>query len=101
MRMSISVLRASETRLLLLHQSQMIACAPRPWVRLLEPERILRHFQAQSHLPIVKLCAFCQKVAWTSGPRDEWIEPEDYYRRGGAIDVRTSHGVCPPCQTQL
>jgi hypothetical protein len=28
---------------------------------------------------------------------DEWIEPQEYYRRGGAEVVRLSHGFCPEC----
>jgi hypothetical protein len=31
------------------------------------------------------------------GTAEEWLRPEDYYRRGGAARVRISHGMCPAC----
>ena len=52
----------------------------------------------------VKVCAVCAKVHWpTDGGAagTEWIEPQDYYRRGGADVVLLSHGFCGPCQKVL
>jgi hypothetical protein len=46
------------------------------------------------------MCSYCQRVAWPPGRarrRREWIEAEEYYRRGGASEIRISHGICPPC----
>jgi hypothetical protein len=53
---------------------------------------------------IVKVCAVCAKVQWPIGGSaigTEWIEPQDYYRRGGADVVLLSHGFCGPCHEVL
>ena len=53
---------------------------------------------------MVKVCAVCAKVQWPtegSTPDAEWIEPQDYYRRGGADVALLSHGFCGPCQQVL
>ena len=69
---------------------------------LFEPERIVEMVKADTSLPVVNLCGFCQRVAWSAAePRPQWVAPETYYRQGGAADVRVSHGVCPECLDRL
>lgn len=100
MRMSVSRFTRGGVNFLL-HQSQMVASSPRPWMSLFEAERIVEMARAAAGLPIVHLCSFCQRVAWPEAKRDSWIAPEDYYRSGGPAEVRVSHGVCPSCVSRL
>jgi hypothetical protein len=94
MRMSVTRLDLPGRPPALLYQSQILSASPRPWISLFEPERILQAVEAESALPIVRVCGFCQRVDDTAGG---WIEADDYYRQGGASEVRVSHGLCRPC----
>lgn len=102
MRMSVRAFRSPRHEPLVLYQSLILSAVHRPWISLFEAERLLEQVRAEGGLPIVRLCSFCQRVdggaASTRGP---WLEAEDYYRSGGASDVRTSHGVCPECSDRL
>lgn len=49
---------------------------------------------------ILTLCAICARVAWPIGAPTgtrEWIEPTEYYRRGGDDVALISHGFCRDC----
>lgn len=100
MRMSISCLRLPEAPPMVLYQSQVLSQVHRPWMSLFEPGRVLEALETERRLPVVTMCGICQKLAWPLGRKalgPEWIEAETYYRRGGAADVRISHGVCDTC----
>jgi len=100
MRMSVTRLRLPGCAPVLLYQSQTLSAVARPWVSLFEPQRIVETIRDEAGLPIVRMCSFCQRVASPAPPVEApvtWIEAEDYYRQGGPVDVRISHGVCPGC----
>ncbi|MEI4263631.1 hypothetical protein [Roseovarius sp. D0-M9] len=53
---------------------------------------------------ILTLCAICARVAWPIGAptgRREWIEPSEYYRRGGDEVALLSHGFCKDCFARI
>lgn len=53
---------------------------------------------------ILTLCAICARVAWPVGAPTgarEWIEPPEFYRRGGGDVQVISHGLCKTCHTKL
>ena len=53
---------------------------------------------------ILTLCAICARVAWPIGAptcEREWIEPVEYYRRGGVDIALISHGFCKDCFNSL
>jgi hypothetical protein len=53
---------------------------------------------------IVKLCSYCQRVAWPEYDAvadPEWIEASEYYWRGGVSDVVISHAVCEQCYRRV
>jgi len=83
-----------------LYQSVLLAETMRPPINLFDPDILVAHLGESRGRPMVTMCSYCQRVAWPPGqarrPR-EWIEAEDYYRRGGASDIRISHGICPSC----
>lgn len=54
--------------------------------------------------PVVAMCSYCQRVALAPGAAHadaEWIEADDYYRRGGPAEACVSHTVCPHCQEHV
>jgi hypothetical protein len=101
MRMAVSRLCLPGAAPGLLYQSQILAAVNRPWVSLFEPERIIERIRQDHGVPIVRMCSFCQRVAWPKEVCGAWLEAEDYYRAGGPGDVRVSHGVCPACEGRL
>ncbi|WP_293678458.1 hypothetical protein [uncultured Phenylobacterium sp.] len=100
MRMSISRVSGPGRRVRLLYQSQVLSAVSRPWMSLFEPQRIVEWARAEAAVPLVRMCGFCQRLAW---PPDEggWVSSESYYRLGGPADVRVSHGVCPTCTHKI
>lgn len=101
LRMSITALHEPDAPPMALYQSQVLSAVPRPWVSLFDPQKIIDHIHLDTALSIVKLCSFCHRVAWPIEAPREWLPSEDYYRRGGPVDVRTSHGVCPACADRI
>lgn len=52
----------------------------------------------------LSMCSLCNRVRvgdGDSGERARWMRPEDYKRRGGALDVAVRHDVCPRCVGRL
>jgi len=50
---------------------------------------------------IVTMCSVCARVGWppdAPAAQAEWVEPAEYYRRGGAEQVLVAHGFCPACR---
>jgi hypothetical protein len=95
MRLTVTpVQRGTETEYLL-YQSTLLAVEQRPAIPLFGARAI------GSNSPnALKVCSICGKVQWpegTTAPDAEWIEPQEYYRRGGSEDVLLSHGFCSPC----
>jgi len=100
MRLSMSAVSSAGATVAILYQSQLTWEASRPPMGLFK--QVGRpHLRAES---ILSMCSFCHDVAWPVGAADpdrEWIEPTEYYRRGGADDVAISHGMCPPCHERF
>lgn len=97
--MSIRPLQSAGRASALLYQSIIVDELPRPPMNLFDFEALRVRTAGRSTRPIVRLCAYCAKVATsaTAGEDPDWIPPEDYYRKGGDSDVRISHGVCADC----
>jgi hypothetical protein len=78
-----------------LYQSIILEQTPRPTMSLFE------RFETGD---LVTLCSYCHDVAWPPGAADKdrtWIEPEEFYRRGGPAEVVVSHGMCPECYERV
>jgi hypothetical protein len=100
MRMSITAVGGEAGVAAVLYQSQMLAEATRPPLRLFARELRLSNQKAAAAIPCVRLCSFCQRVGWpleADGTRPRWIDATDYYRRGGPADVTVVDTVCPSC----
>lgn len=100
MRLSLRPYRSGGRISAVLYQSVLLGETMRPPVNMFDPEILVANLSDTRGRPLVTMCSYCQRVAWPPGQARrsrEWIEAEDYYRRGGASDVRISHGICPPC----
>jgi hypothetical protein len=102
MRMSISpVLHGRDVRAIL-YQSVVLSATPRVPIPLFGIERLLSHHPEGTENPVIVLCSYCHDVGWPAGDAPgEWIEPREYYLRGGRDDLLVSHGVCPDCHTRV
>jgi hypothetical protein len=82
----------------LLYQSTTLSEEQRPAIPLFDAPAV-----GSSRPDILKTCSICAKVQWPAGGAvtAEWIEPQEYYRRGGADVVLLSHGFCLPCYQSL
>lgn len=99
MRLMVTPLEAADGSRQVLCQSIELSSELRPSLALFGAP-VSRHDNSD----ILTLCAICARVAWPVGaPLDKraWIEPTDYYRRGGAEVSLISHGLCEPCFAQL
>lgn len=102
MRMSVSLVADEARPVAVLYQSLLVQEAPRPAMGLFDPEAMTEPEEAGRKGPMVTLCTYCHAVAWPiGGPSADWIEPGEYYRRGGPDDVAVSHGICPGCYTSV
>ncbi len=43
----------------------------------------------------LRVCAWCRRI----GQDDTWLPLEEYFSK--ALNVRTSHGICPECKQKL
>lgn len=77
-----------------LYQSLALSERDRPPVSLFDPAAYLETLKEEADRPIVRMCSFCHDVEVGEG---RWVQAEDYYREGGAAEVRVSHGMCPGC----
>lgn len=83
----------------LLYQSVTLSVRQRPAIPLFEAAVADRDAQ-----DILTLCAICARVAWPIGAPTgarEWIEPPEFYRRGGGDVALISHGFCEACFARL
>lgn len=92
-RLSLSRVGGKEGTAAILHQSLAISETIRPPLDIFNPE--VRRLALQDG-PLVKICSYCLKIF--SEVDADWIETEEYYRRGGKSDVRLSHGMCLSCR---
>lgn len=83
------------TPVAVLYQSLMLSETPRAPIGLFDPSNLIEGEKDQA---VLRLCSYCHAVAWPVGDEaPEWIEPAEYYRRGGADHVPVSHGICGSC----
>ena len=95
MRLSVTPIDSGSELKGLLYQSTLLSLEQRPPISLFEslPD-------GAEATVIIRICSICAKVHWplaNDGSNEEWIEPQDYYRRGGDERVLLSHGFCPTC----
>lgn len=103
MRMSLSRVQEDGRPLAVLYQSVILHETRRAPIPLFG-ENVLSALRADPTRPSVILCSYCHAVAWPAGAAAEgreWVEPHEYYRRGGATEVQVSHGICPPCYARI
>ena len=103
MRMAITAFPFVEGRQAILFQSTILDEQARPPVPLLEAHRLSARLGLGDGEASVLMCSYCHAVKWetrTDGS-EIWVTPEDYYRRGGAVDVGVSHGICPDCMDRI
>lgn len=83
----------------LLFQSIVINELSRPPIGLFDYAGMNRRLTRQRSYPVVTMCSYCHNAARepAAGEPRIWMEPEAYYRSGGATDVQVSHGICPAC----
>lgn len=83
----------------LLYQSTTLSVEHRPPISIFDLPTV------EADRPsIVTICSICAKIKWPSPDKksnEEWIEPQEYYRRGGDERVLLSHGFCPTCYEKL
>lgn len=95
MRLAVTIVPGDTEPEYLLYQSTILAIEQRPAIPLFDAPA------AGANWPdALKICAGCAKVQWPAGasaPHAEWIEPQEYYRRGGSDLILLSHGFCRPC----
>lgn len=99
MRLAVTLLLSECGERRLLYQSIVLSTEARAPLPLFAGE-----IAGEQGSDILTLCSICAQVAWPvgapSGER-EWIEPMDYYRRGGSETVKISHGICESCYVRL
>lgn len=99
------LMRLSVTRLdgsggaRLLYQSVLLDALQRPPIGLFGvPVR------SSGEEDLLTICSLCARVAWPKGVSEEereWVEPPEYYRRGGEEVAELSHGFCKNCFGRL
>ncbi len=101
MHMSLSLLRGAQAPVAVLYQSIVLSETPRVPMPLFAADKLTGRGEAPLGRPIVRLCSYCQKVCLPqekgSFGEPEWMEPADYYRRGGGTEISVSHAVCKDC----
>ncbi len=99
MRLSVRPIMSGKDVRHLLYQSIVLSSEPRPALALFGAPVATRDAD-----DILTLCAICARVAWPVGAptgEREWIEPTEYYHRGGGEVVLISHGFCEACFAHL
>lgn len=99
MRLSVRPITTGGALRHLLYQSVVLSVEPRPAIGLFGAR-----VAGQEAEDILTLCAICARVAWPVGAptrNADWVEPADYYRRGGGEVALISHGFCPDCYARL
>ncbi len=102
MRMSLTPVLRDAKIVGVLYQSIILEQFSRPRIGLFD--QYDRVADTYNNGQVLKVCSYCHDVAWPVPRQPEtylWIEPEDYYRRGGTSDVLVSHGICPVCYDRM
>lgn len=100
MRMSVSLVSENGEPRAVLYQSLILSEELRAPIPLFRADHLVSHNGARPDDELLTLCSYCHAIAWPIGAETatrEWIEPPEYYRRGGASDVVVSHGICDCC----
>ena len=100
MHMSLSQIRNGQAPCAVLYQSIVVSETPRVPMPLFAADTLTGRREKHSGEQIVKMCSYCQKVGLSlqgSSRELEWVDPLEYYRRGGGAEVSVSHSICKPC----
>ncbi len=98
-RMAITRVEEDGTLRALLFQSQRLSERARVPLALFDFAAMRARIEDIAAAPIVEMCSLCQRVAFPpGGATREWVEADEYYRRGGPGEVCVSHTVCPHCE---
>lgn len=84
----------------MLYQSVVISEVNRPRMPLFSFEVVAENWFAPATGGLIRMCSYCHRIAWPPGAgkaQEEWIEPVDFYRRGGEATPAISHGICNTC----
>jgi len=95
MRLTVTPVQSGPEPAFLLYQSIELSVEQRPAIPLFGARAV-----GSNYPDALKICSICAKVQWPMGSKDpaaEWIEPQQYYRRGGSDVILLSHGFCWPC----
>lgn len=99
MRLSVRPIKNGDEVSHLLYQSTTLSVQQRPAIPLFGAA-----VADDGAEDLLTLCVICARVAWPIGaPTDtrEWIEPPEYYRRGGSDVALLSHGLCKDCFARI
>lgn len=99
MRLSVTPIKNGDDVSHLLYQSITLSVLQRPAIPLFGAT-VAGHDADD----ILTFCAICARVAWPVGAPTgarEWIEPPEYYRRGGGDVALLSHGFCEDCFARI
>ncbi|MET4702535.1 hypothetical protein ABIE65_005599 [Constrictibacter sp. MBR-5] len=99
MRLSVTPIVTSAGRTHLLYQSTLLSMEQRPPIPLFAART-----GEENEPGAVRICAVCAKVEWPDEHAPgamAWIEPQEYYRRGGSDVTVMSHGFCQPCYERM
>ena len=99
MRLSIKPVRDRNVVQGFLFQSILLTEEMRPPLDLFDFEAVSTHLNSRRELPLVVICAWCQNIKQEEDNRIEWIEAEEFYRRGGTSNVNLTHSICDSCRS--
>ncbi len=95
-RQTISALPGSGTKDEVLFQSVEVEAHDRPPINLFRRHRDLP-LDTKDDRPIVRLCSWCQRVQFAPIGGDDWLDTEEFARKGGPDQTRITHCICDDC----
>jgi len=108
--MTVTPVRSAGTPVGVLYRSSVRATEPRArWGFL----GVRAEDEIVEALPLLTACSYCRSIrvpGWLppgDDPRDagaaegDWIDGDEYHRRGGSDRVRLSHGICTECRRAI
>lgn len=101
MRMSLSPILIGARVHAVLYQSQTLVEEHRRRMNLFDGRYRAGPYNSGAQ---VTVCTYCHFVRWPPGvdvPPAAWVEPQEFYRRGGAADALVRHDACPACRERL
>lgn len=100
MRLSVSPIMSNCAVDGFLFQSVVLNEEQRPPLDIFDAVQIATQMAAIRSLPMISMCSWCQRIRTADDAEPEWIEAEEYYRRGGSSNVALTHTICPGCKVR-